>query len=78
MRLSGSLVLSASAADIIEPADPDTPLLQREPLEPMSVAVGQEMLLMPDKRHHVSLGYQMVTKRGLGGSTLRIGFKRVL
>ena len=77
-RLQGSLVLSCSVADVVQPGDPSTPLRQRAPPARTSVAMSEEMSLQLDKRNTLVVASQLLTKSGLGGSTLRLGFRRQL
>ncbi len=78
LRLAGSLVVSSTIAHIVEPEDAHAPLAERPPPALSSVAINEEMTLRLDGRNELSLGCQLLTRAGLGGSTLRIGFKRQL
>ena len=78
MRLNGSLVFFADASDILQPPEPDMPLVSRLTPHFNSVALNEDMTLALDGRNTLSLTQQIVTKSGLGGSTLRIGFRRQL
>ena len=78
MGVSGSFVISTSAAHVLHPRDPSTPLWRRLLPELSSVAMSEEMRLGLDRRHTLTVSNQAVTKAGLGGSTMRLGFKRAL
>lgn len=76
LSASGLIVVSSTVNDFLEPDDPDLPLLERSPPCLTSVAVDQDFIVQLDKRNALTLGTQLLTKSGLGISTLRIGFKR--
>ena len=78
MGVSGSMVLSANASQVLQPHDESVPFWRRLIPELSSVAMNQDMTMRLDRKHTVSVSNQAVTKSGLGGSTLRVGFKRVL
>ena len=72
----GSIAVHGAINDFLEPDDPDTPFLERSPPYLSSVAVNQDISLQLDTRNTLMLGANLLTKSGLGVSTLRIGFKR--
>ena len=78
MNVSGSFVVSASASDVLQPREPDAPLWRRLKPELSSVAMNEEMHVKLDPKNSLSVTNQAVTKAGLGGSTLRVGFRRAL
>jgi hypothetical protein len=71
-------VLSASVQRLLQPDDVHMPLWRRCVPELSSVAMDQEMTMRLDPKNSLTLSNQAVTKHGLGGSTLRLGFKRTL
>jgi len=78
LRMAGSVVLSSTASDMLAPADPDTPWSERMGPSLASAAMNEDMTLVLDRRTALTLGCQILTKSGLGGCTLRMGFKRSL
>ena len=78
LRMSGSLVVGASASDLLAPADPDLPLGERLWPHISSVSMSEDMALAVSPRTALTCGCQLLTKGGLGGCTLRLGFKRQL
>ncbi|KAL1495794.1 hypothetical protein AB1Y20_016655 [Prymnesium parvum] len=78
MKLHGSLVFSVDGTELLQPIDSSASILQRLPTHVSSIAVNEEMALKLDRRNTLSLSNQIVTKSGLGGGTLRIGFGRQL
>ena len=78
LRMSGSLVVGASASDLLAPADPDLPLGERLWPHISSVSMSEDMALALSQRTALTCGCQLLTKGGLGGCTLRLGFKRQL
>eukprot|EP00966_Prymnesium_polylepis_P213818 4951892-Prymnesium_polylepis.1 len=78
MGASGSIVISTSLAHVLQPPDASTPVWRRLYPELSSVAMVQEMRLQPDRKHTLTVSNQTVSKQGLGGSTLRLGFMRAL
>ena len=78
MGVTGSIVVSTSVADVLRPSDPTTPLWRRVKPKLSSVAMHEEMGFQLDGKHTLTLANQTVTNAGLGGSTLRVGFKRAL
>ena len=78
MAANGSIVLSASASDVLQPREPSVPLHRRLLPELSSVAMTEEMSLKLDPKNSVTVSNSAVTKAGLGGSTLRVGFRRQL
>ena len=78
MGINGSIVLSASVQRLLQPDDVHMPLWRRCVPELSSVAMDQEMTMRLDPKNSLTLSNQAVTKHGLGGSTLRLGFKRTL
>ena len=73
LRLSGATVITASLDDL-SPASASRWL----GAELQSVAMTQDMTLELDSRSTLSVGPQLLTKEGLGGSSLRLGFRRQL
>ena len=73
LRLSGATVITASLDDL-SPASASRWL----GAELQSVAMTQDMTLELDSRSTLSVGPQLLTKAGLGGSSLRLGFRRQL
>jgi DnaJ-class molecular chaperone len=78
MGVTGSIVVSTSLAEILQPSDPMTPLRRRLKPELSSIAMSHETRVRLDGKSNITLSNQAVTKAGLGGSTLRLGFKRAL
>ena len=78
MGVSGGATLSCSAAQLFQPSDPDMPLSQRLVPELSSVATTTDISMRLAPRNSLSFSSQALTKAGLGGSTLRVGFKRTL
>ena len=78
MKLNGSVVFSLDGTEILQPGDPSIPPYRRSLLHLSSVAMKEEMALAFDSRNTASLTHHVVTKAGLGASTLRIGFARQL
>eukprot|EP00962_Isochrysis_galbana_P031851 scaffold10402_cov96-Isochrysis_galbana.AAC.4 len=78
LQMAGSVVVSATASDMLAPADPDTPWSDRMGPSLASVAMSEDMTLMLGQRSALTLGCQILTRAGLGGCTLRMGFKRQL
>ena len=79
MGASGAIVISTSLQHVLQPPDPSIPLRERHLLPVLSsVAMQEEMGMRLDRKHSLTFSNQTVTKAGLGGSTLRIGFKRSL
>ena len=74
-RLQGSLVLSCSVADVVQPGDPSTPLWRAPPAR-TSVAMSEEMSLQLDKRNTLVVA----TSCSPTASRLdaRLGFRRQL
>jgi DnaJ family protein C protein 11 len=73
LRLSGATVITASVDDL-SPASAS----RWFGAELQSVAMTQDMALELDSRSTLSLRPELLTKAGLGGSSLRIGFRRQL
>ena len=78
MGVSGSVVVSSSLSEVLQPSDPSVPLWRRCKPELSSVAMQEEMHLSLDRKNKISISNQALTKGGLGGSTLRLGFVRAL
>ena len=78
LRMTGSVVLSSSASDMLAPADPDTPWNERMGPSLSSAAMNEDMTLVFNPRTALTLGCQILTRSGLGACTLRMGFKRQL
>ena len=78
MGASGSATLACSISEALQPTDRSVPLLRRLVPEISSFAAAQDMSLRLGARDSVSVSSQVLSKAGLGGYTLRLGFKRQL
>ena len=78
MGASGAMVISASLSELAQPSDPSVPFWRRLKPELSSVAMQEEMRLSLDAKNTLTVANHAITKAGLGGSTLRVGFGRAL
>ena len=66
MGVSGSVVVSTSMSEVLQPSDPATPWWCRLAPRLSSVAMSEDMHMALDRRNTLSISNQALTKAGLG------------